>query len=89
MTIGSRVMLQRQVHTRVTSEIPRNSRLGIPHTSSQAIKLLLQLACYLGLDVVLQLLSSVCFRLLPRLVFLLKIVFKHRNPCQSSLELVL
>ena len=37
MTIGSRVTLHWQVHTRVASEIPRNSRLGIPNTSSQAI----------------------------------------------------
>ena len=37
MTIGSRVTLQRQVHTRVTSKISRNIRLVIPNTSSQAV----------------------------------------------------
>ena len=37
MTINSMVTLWLQVHTRVTSTIPRNIRLGIPNTSSQAI----------------------------------------------------
>ena len=37
MTINSMVTLRLQVHTRVTSEIPRNVRLIIPKASSQAI----------------------------------------------------
>ena len=37
MTIDSMVTLSLQVHTRVTSDIPRNVRLVIPNASSQAI----------------------------------------------------
>ena len=37
MTITSMVTLQLQVHTQVTSEIPRNVRLITPNASSQAI----------------------------------------------------
>ena len=37
MIISSMVMLWLQVHTRVTSNIPRNVRLVIPNASSQAI----------------------------------------------------
>ena len=88
MTINSRVMLWLQVHTRVTSKIPRNVRLVIPSASSQAIYLLLQLACDLGLNVLLQLLSSIGFRLLPCLVLLLQVAFQHHYPCKCSLELV-
>ena len=37
MTIDSMVTLSRQVHTRVTSDSPRDIRLVVPNTSSQAI----------------------------------------------------
>ena len=37
MTIDSMVTLSLQVHTRVTSDIPRNVRLVIPNASGQAV----------------------------------------------------
>ena len=51
--------------------------------------MLLQLSRNLGLDILLQLLRSICFRLLARLALLLKIAFKCRNSRQSGLKLVL
>ena len=89
MIVGSRVTLRHQVHTLMTSKSSRNIGLLIHNTSSQTVKLLLQLSSYLGLDVLLHLLRSICFRLLPRLAFLLKIAFERRNSHQRSLELVL
>ena len=85
MTIGNRVTLRHQVHTLATSKSSRNIGLLIHNTSSQAVYMLLQLSGYLGLDVLLQLLSSVGFRLLPRLALLLQVAFKRHDPCQCSL----